>query len=211
MRFLALGGIAGPLVFISATLVCASLRPGFSHTTQFISELGANGTPNAALMNYAGFIPTGVLFLAFAVSLGFAVAPSRLGLLSAALITFFGAGVIAAGLLSCDAGCPIRGASTEAVLHDRVSVLSFIAAIVGTGVLGLFARHQPGWRRFGIYCLASSAAGLLLLALMGRSLETQMYTGIWQRLLLAVLFSWCAVVGLHLFRSSAHKPPPRGM
>ena len=210
MQFLALGGIAGPIVFVLVTLICASLRPGFDHMTQFISELGANGTAYAALMNYAGFVPTGIFFVSFAIALGVTVAPSRLGLLSALLLALFGTGVITAGIMSCDAGCPIRGASTEAVIHDRVSVLSFLAAIVAAGLLGFFARGRAEWGRLWIYCFASSATALLFLGLMGRSLESGALTGLWQRLLLMVLFSWCAVVGLHVSRLARAGIPPRG-
>lgn len=209
-RYLALGGVAGPVVFVTTTLICASLRPGFDHMTQFISELGANGSPHAAVMNYAGFFPTGVLFLSFGVALGIAVRPSRLGLLSAALVSLFGTGVIAAGWFSCDTGCPIVGASREALLHDQISVSSFLAAIVGAGLLGLFARQRPGWRGLWLYCLASSALALVFLGLLGSSLESRSFTGLWQRLLLAVLFSWCAVVGAHLFRLSSKRTSPRG-
>ncbi|MDH4092099.1 MAG: DUF998 domain-containing protein, partial [Cyclobacteriaceae bacterium] len=68
-KFLALGGIAGPVLFTTVTLICASLRPGFNHVSQFISELGATGTPNARLMNFAGFMPSGAMIAAFGVSL----------------------------------------------------------------------------------------------------------------------------------------------
>lgn len=64
MKFLSLGGVAGPVLFTSVTLVCASLRPGYGHISQFISELGASGTPHALLMNLAGFIPSGLMLAA---------------------------------------------------------------------------------------------------------------------------------------------------
>jgi hypothetical membrane protein len=56
MRTLALGGVAGPAIFSVATLACAALRPQYSHLANVISELGATGTSNALLMNYAGFV-----------------------------------------------------------------------------------------------------------------------------------------------------------
>ena len=59
IRTLALGGVAGPILFTAVTIMCAALRPGYGHFRNLISELGAHGTANATLMNYAGFIPAG--------------------------------------------------------------------------------------------------------------------------------------------------------
>jgi hypothetical protein len=43
MRLLALGGVAGPVLFTTLVIVCAALRPGYSHLYPFMSELGAPG------------------------------------------------------------------------------------------------------------------------------------------------------------------------
>ncbi len=56
IKFLALGGITGPILFTLVTIISASLRSDYSHVSQYISELGATGTTNAHLMNFAGFI-----------------------------------------------------------------------------------------------------------------------------------------------------------
>jgi hypothetical membrane protein len=49
-----LGGVAGPILFSVVVVVSAALRVDYSHIADFISELGATGTPHADLMNYAG-------------------------------------------------------------------------------------------------------------------------------------------------------------
>ncbi len=40
MRVLALGGVAGPALFTLVVLVCAALRPNYSHSMQVMSALG---------------------------------------------------------------------------------------------------------------------------------------------------------------------------
>jgi len=55
--YLPLAGIAGPVQSTIIIVICSTLRPGYDHIDQFISDLGATGTSHADLMNFAGFIP----------------------------------------------------------------------------------------------------------------------------------------------------------
>ena len=65
MRILSIGGAAGPVLFATAVVVSGALRPEYSHVTQFMSELGETGGSRSYLMNYGGFIPTGLLLIGF--------------------------------------------------------------------------------------------------------------------------------------------------
>jgi hypothetical protein len=60
-RWLALGAIVGPIVFMLAWLVLGELRPGYSPVRQQISELALG--PNGVLMGGA-FVLGGLLVLA---------------------------------------------------------------------------------------------------------------------------------------------------
>jgi hypothetical protein len=195
MRKLALGGVAGPLLFVIVVIVAAAMRDDYSHVTNFISELGATGTPNAALMNYAGFIPTGLLLAGFGVSLSAVLPRSRRAIAVSALVTFFAMGIVAAALFSCDAGCPQGTGSLENIVHDRIAPPTFLALIVGIAIFGLLVRELPSWRHLAAYSLLTSGLGLIFLIALASSLETRNLTGLWQRLMLAVLFLWCARVG----------------
>jgi hypothetical membrane protein len=48
VRYLALGGVVGPVLFASVVILCAALRPKYSHVSQFISELGESGGSHAS-------------------------------------------------------------------------------------------------------------------------------------------------------------------
>ena len=52
-------GIAGAVVFWVGMLIFGSLRESYSQSVNDISELGAIGTPNAALWNVVGFVVPG--------------------------------------------------------------------------------------------------------------------------------------------------------
>jgi hypothetical membrane protein len=203
VRLLALGGVAGPALFATLTVVCGALRPDYSHVRQFISELGATGTPNATFMNVAGFLPAGLLLAGFGVSLAVSFPRRGAPLVAATCIVLFGLGDVAAGLYSCDPGCPAEGVSWQATLHDRVSLLAFLVGIAGLALWARVFRRLPAWRSLATYSAVSSVLALGLLIAIGLSIQTRAFTGVWQRLFLGTLYLWCAVVGVRVFRGAA--------
>jgi len=208
MRVVALGGIAGPILFSMITIVSAALRPDYSHVRSFISELGADGTSYAALMNYAGFVPGGLMLAAFGIALGATLPRDRFRIVASILVTLFGAGVAADGIISCDPGCPQRGGSVENLIHNRIAPVPFLCAIIGAGIVGIRFRRLPAWRNLSRYSLVTSAVALCFLVAVVTSLESRLLTGLWQRLLLVTLFSWCSVVGLCVFFDSGSQLAP---
>ncbi len=196
MRLMALGGVAGPLVFAVVIAVCGWIRPDYSHLHQFISELGATGTVFAPLMNYGGFVVAGLLLTTFGVSLLRIMPDERLPMIGSMFAIVFGAGVTASGLISCDPGCPQVGGSTENFIHDKIAPIAFICLILATWLLGGSFRRMPQWRSLSVYSLVTGFVALgCLVALIG-TLESRVLTGLWQRLLLVVLFLWTGIVGV---------------
>jgi hypothetical membrane protein len=202
MRALALGGAIGPALFTVVTVVVSAFREDYSHVHNFISELGATGTPHAELMNYAGFVPSGLMLLAFAVSTRALVPRSGLAALGTLLLALFGAGVVTAGLFACDLGCPQGTGSLANRVHDQVSPLAFLAALAAIGAFGVSFRGRSDWKPLWGYSLATAFVGVLFMIALIQSLETRFFTGLWQRLLLASIFLWCGTVGLRLYGSA---------
>lgn len=201
MRTLALGGIVGPVLFGTVVVVSAAQRPAYNHVHQFISELGATGSSNAVLMNYMGFVPSGLLLAGFGLSLFWILPRSRTVLAASALVLLFGLGVAASGIVSCDLGCP-QGGSVQNMIHDRMAPISFLFLILAAGLLSVRFRSLDAWRAFSLFSAASSVTGLVLLALLASTLETRRLTGLWQRLLLFVLFGWCMVIASYGYKVS---------
>ena len=197
-----LGGILGPIVFTVVAIVAATMRPGYSHTQNFISELGATDAPNAAFMNYAGFVIGGLLVA----SLGFALIKilprKRLTLVASVLVSLFGIGIATSGIISCDLGCP-QGTGTMAnIIHNTVAPIAFLCLIAASLIFGFRWRSEAGLRNLANYSLATGVVALGMLALLASSLEARELTGLWQRLLLLVLFSWCIIVSLRIGKSA---------
>lgn len=198
---LVLGGIFGPALFTFTTIIAALLRPEYSHVSDFISGLGATGSPDAWLMNYVAFVPTGLLIAGLALVL-LTVLPRRLpALAGAALMVVFGLGVTASGLFSCDLGCPQDYGSVENLIHNRIAPVAFLSMIGGIAVLGYCFRGNPYLRPLSAYSWLTSIAALAFLAALVGSLETRELTGLWQRLLLGSLFAWCMAVSWHALRA----------
>ena len=84
-------------------------------------------------------------------------------------------------------------------IHDGMSPIAFFAALCGIAAIGVAMRRIDGWRGLGHYSLVTSALGLILMLGLVQSLASRTFTGLWQRLFLITVFSWCGVVGLRLF------------
>lgn len=200
LKVLALGGVGGPVLFTAVTLFCASLRPDYNHISQFISELGATDTPNATFMNFAGFIPSGLMIVAFGVSLMLMLPKYRLSLIGSVLIIVFGFGMVVVGNFSCDIGCP-RVGSLENNIHDQISGPIFLCGIMGILLLGISFRKIATLRGLWIFSVVSGLLALSFVVALINSIEVYTYTGMWQRLLLFTIFLWLAIVGWKLFKS----------
>jgi hypothetical membrane protein len=194
MRAALLGGIAGPIVFACVVVAVAALTPGYSHVASFVSELGATGSPHAALMNYLGFIPTGLLLGALGVALGRALPADRFRGVVSLLVTVFGLGLAACGLATCDEGCPYEGGSTRNLIHNAVAIAALLSATGAAGIVGVRYARRPEWRSLSRYSLVTSVVAALCLLVIGSLLESRLQIGLWQRLLLTTLLLWCAVV-----------------
>ena len=204
INYFSLGGVAGPILFTVMTLISSSLRPHYNHIHQFISELGAKGTSYADLMNFAGFIPAGIMIVLFGISL-FHLPKHVMKSVGASLIILFGVGVVIAGSFSCDPGCPQRGGSFENSVHDGISGPAFLSATTGILVVGISFRQSPFWKGLWVYSLVSALLAYGFIFLLINSLDSRSYTGIWQRLLISTIFLWCAIVSLRIFNSYPEK------
>lgn len=207
LKLFALGGVTGPVLFTLITLVCASFRPNYSHIHHFISELGATGTDNASLMNFAGFIPSGIMIALFGLSLASLLPKSFLARAGSVLLILFGMGMVVVGFFSCDPGCPREG-SLENNIHDQISGPVFLSATIGISALGIAFKNLTAYRSLWIYSVVSSLLSLCFIIALINSLETYTFTGLWQRLLLLTLFLWFGIIGLHSFRMYSDIPSP---
>jgi hypothetical membrane protein len=194
-----LSGIVAPLLWAGAIVVCASLRPGFSHYAQYISELSERGSSTENLFRYTGFVPTGVLHMLFGAFLWHTFRGSRLATTGALLFVVNGIARIGAGLFSCEPGCAGPNVLLNQQLHRLSATVAFLAIILATVIWGLVFRKFQALRLLSYFSYLSGLSGLVFLLLMESSSQTRAGTGLYERLSSGSLSLWVLVFASRLW------------
>ncbi len=188
----------GSLVFVvSLVLVGGALTPDYSHTSQFISELGANGAPLELWVRFSGFLPAGVLLLVFC-----AVAfvsfprslPFSLGIFGLAV---YAAGYLVASFFPCDPGCRPADPSTSQLIHNVGGLAGYVLAPGFLFVLGQAARNWPS--ASGLVLVGHIASGVALVGLLTLSPSSDI-VGLSQRALEISVLGWVVMLGFYAAR-----------
>jgi hypothetical membrane protein len=193
-------GLLAPLLWASVIVLGGSLRPGFSHFTQYISELGERGSPTELLMRYAAFMLTGLMHLAFAGTLATTFRSSRLGVVAALLIGLNGLARIGAGFFPCDVACEETGSLGQR-MHSLSAGVGFLALAVSIILWSVVFKRTSRLRNLAAYSVISGVLGLAFLLLMLWSAEHGTARGLFERLSSGVLSLWILVFALRLWRS----------
>ena len=196
-------GILAPFLWASAIVFCGSLRPEYSHFTQYISELGERGSSTEFIMRYAGFLPTGLMHMAFAAFLYVAFKGGRLAAIAATLLAIDGLARIGAGMFPCEPGCVGSELSLSQQLHSLSARIGFFALIGAAVTWGIFLQRYRSLRGLSLYSVGSGTVGLVFLLLMAWSAELKAGTGLYERLSSGVLSLWVLVFAARLWRLKA--------
>ena len=178
-------------------------RPGYDAATQFISELGELGAPHGQLVSLAGFLPIGVLVVAFAALAAPELAPTRGTKIALAGFACVGVAYVVAAFARCEPGCPADGPPRQLV-HNAFGLLEYAGGGLGLAVLGVSFRARPAWRRFAWPTLLAAFVVLLPFGFPG--LVDALGRGLAQRAMDGALFTWLAAVGLSLRRAKTLAP-----
>ncbi|MEU7898542.1 DUF998 domain-containing protein [Nonomuraea sp. NPDC049152] len=195
MRLMRVCGAVGAVLFVVAFLVEGATRgDGYDPLMHPVSSLAIGDLGWTQTTN---FLVTGLLMLAFAISLR---GTSRWGL---ALMLAFAVGLIGAGIFVTDPvnGYP-RGApttsTTAGTLHDLFSMLVFAGLPIACFVYGrrFIGWGRPGWAAYSITTGVVFLAGFLLTGagFSGTEGLTDI-AGLLQRLTLVVGLTWVALLG----------------
>ncbi|MBB6598033.1 DUF998 domain-containing protein [Luteimonas sp. MC1825] len=185
--------------------VGATIKPGYSSVSHFISELNAAGTAWAQELGYFGFIPLGILFGAFL----WAAGPhaqvrgvSRLGwfLLWAQPLT-----LVAVAFAPCDAGCPLEGSASQE-LHNLQGVVAYFASGLGLILLSFAPplADSPAYRR---YFLRLAGAAFAIFFVLMLSPDVASIRGALQRTADAFLALSLLLIAWHVVRQDAQVTP----
>jgi hypothetical membrane protein len=185
-------------MYAGAAAVASSHVPGFSQLTNFISELGATGSPAAGIMNFGGFLPYGVLMAAFAVGLHRGIGEGPGGWLGPAVLGVYGLAYVALAFAPCDQGCQPVTPSIHHRLHFFLGDFIFLAMVVSAYALYSRLMKDRTWAALGGATLVLPAAAWLILNLSLLGIPG----GLRQRICLLLIFLWIELMGLRLFRGA---------
>jgi len=198
VRWAALAGVVGPLLFLLLYTLAGFLRPGYSPLHQAISDLGVGS--NGWFLNIS-LLLTGLLLILFAV--GFALSMrSLLGAsrqwLFTVLLALHGLGLAAAGIFS--------EAPATRLLHWLVgATLAFYGPVIAFLVIGLMLLRTSRWHTWGIFSLIASLLTLVLILIMnwlftaGTPLASMRLGGLMERVVMTEIEVWYIAFGLRVF------------
>jgi hypothetical membrane protein len=200
-RWLALGGVVGPILFVAAFTVGGVVRPGYSPIHQAASDLGVES--NAWLLNVS-LILLGILLIAFAFGFFRSLRPALSQTwrwVCAALLACTGLGFAVAGIFT--------EAPATVAIHWMVGMpLLVLGSVVGFFLTGLALRRDARWRGWSAYTLVASLVTIVLIASMfwvftpGTPLAPARLGDLMERALFIEILAWYVAFGWRLFARS---------
>ncbi len=184
---------------IALPTVLGALWADYDPSRSYLSELGAANAPHAAIMNYAGFLPVGILWT-LSVALLYARSPKS-GLLLAGALLLLGNSVsyLGASVFPCDAGCPMEGSNSQ-TMHNLLGVIGYLATPPALLCLGLaFLKSSRTLALVTLITAAICVTGFIVMASPGAS----QVLGLAQRSIDFTQFVWIFAAALLITRQRA--------
>jgi hypothetical membrane protein len=186
-------GLIGPLLFLLVALVDGFTKPDYSAIQNDISELalGAHGWVQSA-----NFLLFGVLLIAFAAGLRQLFPTGRASVFGPLLLALSGLGLVVSGVFPTD---PISATSNTlaGTIHNLAGLVVFSMLSAACFVYARRFRREPAWRGYGLYSVMTGVLSpVLVVAFVVQFVDTP-YAGLFQRVFIAILWLWIAVVALH--------------
>jgi hypothetical protein len=160
--------------------------------------LGERDAPHANVVNYLGFLPTGVATLIFVAAVGPSLPGGRRNVIGRLCFSCVGVAYIAAAVFPCDPDCPAIGSITQR-LHSMFGVGEYVGASVGLTLLASAFRRDPQWRRYAtvtIICAPLTVAGFVCMV----TPALAPWRGLSQRIAEAAIFWWIATAAFRAGR-----------
>ena len=196
---LALCGILGPIFYTIIVIILGFLWPGYNHVSQFMSELGATGAPNAIIMNIFGFILLGILMIAFSFGLYRNVSKGKVTTISSALIVVSGISLVAVAFFPCNLGCV--NISFTGKMHGVFATIPGVAMALAPLIIAQQFKDDSRWENYWLYTLVTGIVTAILgLAFLFIVIEGWM--GAFQRISMGIPLLWMEVISIRLIRLS---------
>jgi hypothetical membrane protein len=193
----ALALVVAAAQFVVAMIAVESQFPGYSLTSNYISDLGNTATSKYWFVFSASIIAFGVLALLglWLIRTAFREKSSRtigLGLLMV--------GAVSAILVGC------FPENLEAGVHTVVSDTTFFGSGLGLIVLTFAMLRDTRWDRLRLYTLVSGVITMIAIGVAAAGRQGALGVGGIERVIVAPVILWAIVAGIHLARIPTYSP-----
>jgi hypothetical protein len=187
--------IIGAGLLVLMTVAGGAAWPGYSHVSQYISELGARGAPHGRLVSLGGFLPVGVLLMTFAMLAALIPPRSVLKTLGCLGLFLFALGYFGAAFFPCDLGCRPATPSPSQMLHLAFGLVGYLFAPLTLATLAIASRKWPdakGLFPLGLVCAVVAGIAFFSMA--------DPLAGLFQRVLEGSVLLWIVAFAVYLRR-----------
>lgn len=197
---LALAGIAGPVVLIVTDLTASMVNPAYSPVRDSISSLALT---RIGWLQTIGFLAIGLLVEIFVAGLLFNIKGVRGFHLSIGILVFFGFALLLIGAFRTDpAGAPD---TIDGTIHTIVATGAFWLFPIAVFIIAPSIRHDPRWRSLFPYTIVAGSLGFMFVIMLGIFQDGTSWFGLLERLLVANMIFWVAVVAVRMLRISFNR------
>lgn len=179
--------IASYCWLVAAVLIGGAHYSHYSHISQFMSELGANGSPVGPYVNFLGFAITEVLLL-FSLAIAWRLLTKRpANVLGFGLLAAYPVFIAIAAFSPCDFECRPDQPTMSHTVHIASGLFAYLCAILGLAILSWQtkdAKYAPSFRRAAIVLTP------LLLIMLAALTPQNPVVGAVQRLAETMIYIW---------------------
>jgi hypothetical membrane protein len=190
-------GVLGVILALAFPVYFGSLDPSYDPVRDFISELGDATAPDAWLVNWLGFLPTGLIQTGFALLAWRAMPRSWTFSLAMFGVVLFAAGYVGSAFFPCDTGCTGSPSSFSQQMHFAVGLPGYFLAPLTMLLLGLSVRKWPGGEWISSIAFFGAIGAFAGLSAVVDAFESDT-PGLWQRVLEGSVLVPILAVSCHL-------------
>ncbi len=197
-------GIAGVLFFTLTTIIGGFLNPKYSHTKQFISELYAQNAPNADILRFLGYLPSGIfifLFALFALKNTPKSSLKTLGLLGIGI--GYGLGTVICSLFNCDSGCnpEFIDPSLSQIIHNLSGFLTYSTVPFAMLFIGIASNKWKNAKMLSYISVALFIISLSFVGILNANLQSP-YKGLIQRVIEGSVLVWIIAFSFYIYKNN---------
>lgn len=187
--------IIATLWFLVTVIWSGNIYGNYSHISQFISELGATGSPNGSYVNYLGFIPTQLFILIFIFICAIKIPKTKSNIIGLSLLCVYTLSLTIAAIFPCDFECRPETPTTSHTIHILSAIPAYLSGAFAILILSLGLKE---WATSKTFINIGYAITVIILICFVNLDDGSKYVGLIQRILEASIFLWFILFAIHV-------------